>query len=618
MRPLLITATDFWLSTAICLLAWWRLFPHVLSGLHWHDTSEFIAAGRTLAIAHPPGHPLTLIAIHLSQLLPFFDAAERAHLASSFWGALGVFFAYFGFLALSPDTFTATWRRSLAVLGALSTAALPLVQLQLIRAEVYAPQWALTVLVWSSLFYAHRQGDLRAFLVAALSLGLLSANHTLLTVALGLALLPRLLTFGLTVRVWTLSLSSYLFGLSLYLYVWLRGTTGGVSGWGWVSDLPSLWETISAKVWQTQVQLRSSEVMLGDNVIRFTAFCMNQVGVLVSLALFCSLTLGLLNWAKSSPITKSLSRSRTMKNNRESKTDHIWGPTLALATFCIILTKITYPFSEANPDFSGYMAAAAPSALFLIYRSTMSINHWWSGIILTLIIASGIAHHPDSRPPQSRGAARWGRSITSEIPTGGTLWTSFYATHFVAVGLLITEGWRADLNLVFRGHRKLPWALTRIQSHQRPVSVQAIDSNPSLRLRGSRFELERTIDSTPEFWPQMSWPGTENGFFTLRLLDQAQPPRLVDLKRFTQNELKLADARLSINDESSLVIDEDSAYSWALHHEMITRWIPLRTTSNSLGFSQALLEAHLHQRDAWLKIIAEEKWHSLDLSHSPP
>ena len=181
----LFTTVDHSLSGAIALIAWWWLYPQVLSGLHWQDTSEFIAAGRTLAVAHPPGHPLTLIGIHLSQLLPWFDAAERAHLASSFWGGLGVFFGYYGLYCLTPQQLPTISRRTLASLCAFAGVTIPLVNLQLIRAEVYGPQWSLTTLVWSALFYAHKQRDQRAYLIAALILGLLSANRTLLTAALG-------------------------------------------------------------------------------------------------------------------------------------------------------------------------------------------------------------------------------------------------------------------------------------------------------------------------------------------------------------------------------------------------------------------------------------------------
>ena len=611
-----ITRADHWLSVSAALISWWWLYPQVLSGLHWHDTSEFIAAGRTLAVAHPPGHPLALIGIHLSQLLPWFDAAERGHLSSSFWGGMGTLCTYYAFLCLVPPRQSPIIIRLVAIFGALCSVALPLVTLQLIRAEVYASQWALTTLVWASLFYAHRQEDCRAYLVAALSLGLLSANHTLLTAALGLSLLPRLLTFGLSLRVWILSLSSYLFGLSLYLYLWMRGQAGGVSGWGWISDLSSFWEAVSAKVWQTQVQQRASEVDFADNLIRFSAFCIGQIGPTTSFIILVTISLGVVRWAKYSPITSMLS-THNKKDSRE-RIDASWGPTLALATLFITLTKITYPFSTANPDFSGYLAAAVPSALFLLYLSTREMPRSASPMVLFLLLMSALSHSQDSRPPQSRGAAQWGRAFSAETPPMGTLWTSYYATHFISVGLLVTEGWRSDLNLVFRGHRHLPWSHKRLESHERPRRLKSPHTIKALMTAGSRYEVERSLDSTPTLWPYLSWPGSQQGLFTSRLVrfPTVEPP--LNLTRQTKIQLKLADARLKLYGDHELIIDEDSAYSWALQHEMLTRWLPSLDQKSPSKEAKALIKAHIAQRDHWLKIIAEENWRSLDLSHSAP
>lgn len=623
---------DSWLACLIALLGWCWVYPEVLIGLHWHDTSEFISAGRTLAVAHPPGHPLTLLSIHISQLFPWFDAAERGHLASSLWGALGIGASYLGFLKLTPSLIPQKIARMSALVGALTAIGLPMVWLQVTRAEVYAPQWALTTVVWSALFHAHRTHDQRAYLIAALSLGLLSANHTLLTAALGIALLPHLFTLQLPRRVWGWSLACFAGGASLYVYLWLRGQAGGISGWGWIDSWGSLWETISAKVWQIQVNQRASEVSFLDNIIRLVAYGMSQVGALISLALLVSLSLGLVTWARTAPLSSWISSAPARPIKVGDHIERSWGPTLALATLLIALTKLTYPFSEANPDFSGYMAAAAPGALYLLYLSALSLGRWGGVIILSLALTGVISQHPNSRPPQSRGAAQWGRAITSEVPLNGSLWTSFYATHFVSVGLLITEGWRPDLHLIFRGHRRLPWALKRLQSHSRPLTLTTIHETESLILSGARFEVERPIDMTPQLWPRLSLPGSSSSLFTTYLSPQLAQ-RSWDISVLEEQRLKiykqllLSDARLTHHKESSvrrsdaphyLIIDEDSAYSWALHHEMSARWINALEHDGDRRSLEKIRHFHLSLRDMWIKIIAEEKWDSVDFLLTPP
>ena len=233
---------EWWVALIVALLAWLWIFPKVLVGLHWHDTSEFIAASRTLAVSHPPGHPLTLIFMHIAQGIPFFDCAERSHLASSFWGALGAGIMYLGLFELlaDPKRLESIKDKVLArislVMITLSSICLPLVVLQLTRAEVYAPQWACTIVVWYSLFYAQKHNDERAYLWAAFFLGLLSSNHTLLALAL-IWYFPKVARFKIKPQSVELKCFS-LFACSQSLFLPVVPWYGRRSNWmGWVVDL---------------------------------------------------------------------------------------------------------------------------------------------------------------------------------------------------------------------------------------------------------------------------------------------------------------------------------------------------------------------------------------------
>ena len=640
---------EWWIALSVGLLSWLWIFPKVLVGLHWHDTSEFIAASRTLAVSHPPGHPLTVIFMHIAQLIPFFDCAERSHLASSFWGALGTGIMYLGLfeLLLTPKGLSSFKREVLAriafAVAALCSICLPLVILQVTRAEVYAPQWACTTAVWYCLFYAQKHSESRAYLWAAFFLGLLSSNHTLLALVLILGLIPKLITLKLNLKVWGLSTVAYLLGLSLYSYLWFRGTDGGLSGWGWIIDLKSFWETISAKVWQIQVEQRSAELDFIDNITRMLAFGMRQVGLIMSLVLSLVLGLGTLAWVKKWRGPSTLSSLKSLLLSIQDG----WSLTLLLTSILIMMTKLTYPFSEGNPDFSGYMAAAVPSLIFLFAQGTQQFAQHLSQrreyeiiliIFLSLLISTQQQNHY-SRPPESRGAEAWGRSMTQNLPTAGTLWTSFYASHFITVALQTVEGWRSDINLVFRGHRRLDWSLPRLNTLPKLSTLTSIDRVQDLRQAGSRFEVERPLDSVTEIWPILSWPNTLDGLLSTCFKDEcirdsdANGPstlktwRLVD--RFEQNQsvVLLGNAHTSskyLNSKTQL-IDEDSAYAWALHYEMSFRWL----TQQKLILGHSLPWVKKRELDDlindcqalksfWIKVIAEEKWNSIDFSWSDP
>ena len=645
-------------ATLTALIAWLWIYPSVLVGLHWHDTSEFIASGRALSLAHPPGHPLTVMGIHISQLFPWSDAAERAHLMSSFWGAFGVALSYLGFqqLLIERSRSRSFWgtRVSCAV-GALAMLSLPLVRLQAIRAEVYAPQWALTIGVWVALFFAARTQDLRGLVIAALGLGLLAANHTLLTVALIVALLPRLITWRLSLRVWLISSLSLISGASLYIYVWLRGRHGGVSGWGWIDSFDAWWHHVSAKVWQVQVSQRVQELNWSDNVFGMISFALGQVGMVAGLLCVLVLTLGGVRWIRQSLETWAESRSaqsfapeyvdHDIRHDQEYEdrvltrklTAH-WGSPLILGTLCIICTKLTYPFSVQNPDFSGYLAAGAPSLLFLLAWVGQNLGRHGALFVLSAVLLGSMSQHQDQRPPASRGAEAWGRQMTSEVSSGGTLWSSFYSSHFITSALWVTEGWRSDVRFVFRGHRAQEWALRRSKMGSELYPLSDLKSPQALSVHGARLEVERPLDLEPSLWPRLTLPGSTYGILTSEVITSVSSHlsrrelwvSSGELVRQLQRHLELSDARHHAtrflpHDSTpplSYLSDEDSAYAWALHHEMNMRWLTMRILRSTEVQDQERLtsarDAHQELREWWIRHIALDRWDQLHFSASRP
>lgn len=561
------------LITWVCLLA--GLYPSV----HWYDTGEWVATPRALSLAHPPGHPLTLLSTHLTQLLPWLDGYARANLASALWLSLASAFTASAMSALMSGR--SGWRGALtSALVGLYLPALPFSWLQGVRAEVYASQVglvALTVCCWARYL---RRGDLRWLLMGGLGIGLQASNHTLLAVAvmaplslwLGVHALSHLhirgghTSLSSALRVTLCLLGATMLGLSLYLYLPLRGQAGGVEGWGSVHDLSTFWDTVSASVWRRAVTERSAEVSLLENLPRFVAFMLTQMGPVSALIALIMSLLATLRWVQ----------------------DQRWGIplTLTLIWVSVSFTKLSYPFLEVNPDFSGYLAAGAPALCLLLGLSALELGPRLAPLcLIALLVGAGVQPRAHGTA-QSVSAEAWVRALTEETPPRGSLWSAHYATHFGLTALRVVEGWRPDLALVFRGHRDTTWAPLRLRASLAPRAVEDVSPlSPRARL-----EVEGALDQLPALRSRARAVG-----LTWAITPWARARSTATLK--LQLDAFKRRAR------SALPFDIDTCYSMALYHEAHLVWLRQGPAQLTLDEQEALMRLHLSERDAWISAL---------------
>ena len=568
-----------WLAPCVVGLASWVcLLSGLYPSVHWYDTGEWVATPRALSLAHPPGHPLTLLSTHLIQLLPWLDGYARANLASALWLSIAS-----AFTASAMSAFLGArsgWRGALtATLVGLYLPALPFAWLQGVRAEVYASQTALVALILCSWARYLSSKDQRWLLMGGLAVGLQASNHTLLAVAvavpfslwLGFALRSRQLETNAVATPSALRAVLYLLGatglgLSLYLYLPLRGQAGGVEGWGAVYDLNTFWETISASVWRGAVVERSAEVSLLENLPRYAAFMITQMGPVSALIALTISLLATLRWVR----------------------DKRWGPplTLALIWLSVSLTKLTYPFLEVNPDFSGYLAAGAPALCLLLGLSALELGPRLGLLCLVaLLIGAGIQPRAHGSA-QSVSAEAWSRALTEETPPRGSLWSAHYATHFGLTALRVVEGWRPDLALVFRGHHHTPWARARLRASITPRSLKDV----SLLSPRSRLEVEGSLDRVPELRSRARATG-----LTWAITPWARPS--------SSEALKLRFATFKRRAGAEAPIDIDTAYAMALYHEAHLVWLRRGPAQLTQDEQEALMRLHLNERDAWISAL---------------
>ena len=85
---------DHLLRAGVGLLAFSAYVLTAAPGAFWLDSGELAAAGVTLGIAHPPGHPLYVVLAYIASWIPLGSAGFRVTLLSGAMGALAALFLY--------------------------------------------------------------------------------------------------------------------------------------------------------------------------------------------------------------------------------------------------------------------------------------------------------------------------------------------------------------------------------------------------------------------------------------------------------------------------------------------------------------------------------------------
>ncbi len=237
------------------------------------DSGELATVAATLGIAHPTGYPLWTLLGRIASSLPVgSEAIVRLNGLSGLITALGVGFFFKFVLVLfrsrrlfrianegnkrlpSPLVFPVVGSAAL-VFGFSST-----VWAQSVEIEVYALH-LLIVLIAAVLFVGGVEEQLtrpgylsRRLLLFSFVLGLAFANH-MTTVLLAPAFLYLYFTsLGFNRRSWSIVLALipfFLIGISLYLYLPIRSTSGPLMDWGHPVTLERLWWHVTGKQYQT-------------------------------------------------------------------------------------------------------------------------------------------------------------------------------------------------------------------------------------------------------------------------------------------------------------------------------------------------------------------------------
>ncbi len=324
---------------------------------YWLDSSEFVAASRTLGIAHPPGHPLNAILGHLLTMIPIGPMSLRVAIASALLAALagGALFR-----AIETTLRAAGIQRlrisiPLALAASWFATCSPGYWLQAIRPEVYALHACLAFIAIERVVYLEAQWpthDMRPLYVACLCIGLALANHHFLAVLLLPVIAPTLARAQRAHGIRTLGISALMgiVGLSTYLYLPLRAGRSPVPNLGVPTDLSRLFWVVSAQTFQKSPG--QAPQPMGE---RFMDVIVSLVDNLHVIPLLLAI-LGLY---------------ALLRMPGARRLGFVWG-SLLITTF---VARAWLGFVRANPDALGYLMPAfgAVAALGAAFIATLLI-----------------------------------------------------------------------------------------------------------------------------------------------------------------------------------------------------------------------------------------------------
>lgn len=372
------------------LLAFCVIAPGVGTRISWVDSGELIATAWSLGIPHPTGYPLlTLISRAALVLFPWFDPVALLHILSAVFVSLAA-----GVVSLLTVLFIGQYERGGTSRGVVAISALGSSLLfatnhtvweQAVVYEVYGFQTLLYVVALLTVLLALREmrGDPRMispwWMAAGLVVGFGFANHMMT-----LFLLPAAgwLVWMQPRRPGRIAVLSFLWpmtvGLSAYVYLLVRSSSGPLLNWGDPSTMDAFLAHVSGK--QYRVWMFSGSDVFVRNAKAFAASFPGEVGWL---GFACIVAGG----------------------------GGIWRPARHLFWFCVILIVFTlgYSFNYDIHDIESYYllvhivaSVLAGTGLVVIARAVErrgARRLLWSVLVPAVLVIVNAGYRFDSYVP---------------------------------------------------------------------------------------------------------------------------------------------------------------------------------------------------------------------------
>lgn len=234
------------MSWAVVFAGFFALYLHLaFSGLaSFRDSGDFASASVTLGVSHPPGYPLYILLGKLIHgAIPIGNATYRVNVLSALCGA--------GCAAFAWSILRRRAGRAASWAGALVSGFLPVLVGQSGLSEVYALNAIILAgLLWGGLRVADTSPESRPrfWVVAAFIAGLGLGGHQSLLFgfpALLLLFWRERKTNALRSRFIAALIGAGVLGLSIYLFLPLRGLAGAEYIWGEPASPAGFWNILT-------------------------------------------------------------------------------------------------------------------------------------------------------------------------------------------------------------------------------------------------------------------------------------------------------------------------------------------------------------------------------------
>lgn len=220
-------------TASVALLAFAFYIATLAPTVMWYDMGEFVSTSATLGIAHNTGYPLLILLGKAFTFLPVGDTAYRVNLMSAVFTALAIA-VVFGIIHDLTDDITAS------AAGALTLAFASTVWANATWATSYGLNLFFTALVTRLMLSWWRGRQPRTLAFAALAFGLGMCNHRLIALVAPSSMLLLVLGWrSLTPRTVAVAGAAFVAGLSVYLYLPIRGEMEPALSWAH----PATWHT---------------------------------------------------------------------------------------------------------------------------------------------------------------------------------------------------------------------------------------------------------------------------------------------------------------------------------------------------------------------------------------
>lgn len=399
--------------------------------IFWMDSTEFMLAGRYLALSHPPGYPLLLLILRLVSLVPVFSLPVRMNLVSALAAASSCLALFHIVRHLFHDTLA-------AFLAALAWAVSFELWQQATVLEVYAFQTLIVSLTLLMLVNWTTDSDPRHLLAAAFFLGLGLANHLFIVTLLpGFALLLAAGNWrSLNRRPLLLALGLLLLGPSLYLYVPLRSGRAALNYWGGTTNLPGIVEYLTGRVYRYRF-LAGGSTYLRVQLNEVPGLLARQFHVLWLLVIPGAVAL----W----------------KQHRRL----LAGLTLA----ALLSGGISLAYNI--PDKEGYLLPAWLVSAVLIGSGISFLRQTRARLVTTLAVCAGVIaaaafFYPRQDRSHLHALADLSRSVMSELPDRAVVFTNDYSLFQGIRWAIATEQRDRNVNVVSEHHLAFRWYLDQL------------------------------------------------------------------------------------------------------------------------------------------------------------